>query len=91
MSLAGMGGATDRNAVNAILYELYARLNIRDPVAAPDAAAVDARVAERKQRRVTVAELQSELAKTAPGSAAWTNIVDDIVEYSRATTEQEGA
>ena len=80
----GVEGDTQRNAVNAILWDVTARLAVPDPLPAADAAAVEARLAERRNRRATVTALHAELATTSPGSAAHTAIIDDLVEYGRA-------
>jgi len=91
LPLAGDLGDTPRNGLNRVLFDITARLAVPDPLPPADAGAVEARLAERRKQRSTVAALREELRTTTEGSAAGAAIIEDIVEYSRAVTDQEGA
>ena len=91
LPLAGDLGDTPRNGLNRVLFDITARLAVLDPLAPVEASAVEARLAERQKRRATAASLREELSATTPGSLKHDAILEDIVEYSRAVTDQEGA
>jgi hypothetical protein len=73
-----------------VLFDITARLAVPDPLPPAEAAAVEARLAERRSRRATEAALRAELLTTTEGSAVQRAILEDIVEYTRATSDQEG-
>lgn len=91
LPLAGDLGDTPRNGLNRVIFNVTARLAVPDPLPPADASAVEARLAERRKQRSTVADLHEELRTTTEGSAAGAAIIEDIVEYSRALAEREGA
>jgi len=91
LPLAGDLGDTPRNGLNRVLFDITARLAVPDPLAPVEASAVEARLAERQKRRATAASLHEELRTATPGSVKHDAILEDIVEYSRAVTDQEGA
>jgi hypothetical protein len=77
--------------VNRVLWDLHARLAVPDPLLPADVAAIEAKVAERRNKRATLAALQAELAATTVGSPAHAEISADILEYGRAQEEADAA
>ena len=84
----GEEGLTARNGLNLVLWDIAARLAVPDPLPPADRAAVEARLAERRQRRATMESLRAELLTTSPGSERHEAIVNDITEFSRALSEE---
>jgi hypothetical protein len=90
LPLAGDLGATPRNELNLVLFNIASRLAVPDPLPAADAPAVASRLEERRTKRATEAALRAELLTTTEGSSVQRAILEDIVEYTRATSDREG-